>query len=409
MAKTQIITGLDIGTSTIKVLVAQKKGKELEVLAQSQIPSFGVRKGAVVNIEEVEKNIQALLSEVEKLSNKRVNSVLINIGGSHLYVTPSDGIISVSRADQKISQEDIERVLQAARAVNIPSNEEILDVFPKEFIINDQKGIKEPLGLTGIRLEVRALLLCVFSPYFINLTQAVLNNKLQIDGIIPSPLAAAFAVLTPQQKEIGSALIDIGSATTSLAVFEEGELIHLAVFPIGSANITNDIAIGLRTEIGIAENIKKEHGSCILGRNKKEKISQARKKIEIFDKASPLVFSKKLLIDIIEPRVSEIFDLINKELKKIGRQELLPGGIVLTGGGANLPRIKELARQELKLPCKIGIPNGVIGLEEDPSLATVCGLVLEGSDFREDSPLVRNGIWSKIWARIKKIFKNFIP
>jgi len=409
MLRSQVITGLDIGSSTIKVLVVQKKGKELEILAQSQIPSFGVRKGAVVNIDEVEKNIQALLSEVEKLSNKRINSVFINIGGSHLYVIPSDGIISVSRADQKISQEDIERVLQAARAINIPSNEEILEVFPKEFIINDQKGIKEPLGLTGIRLEVKALLLCVFSPYFINLTQAVLNNKLQIDDITPSPLAAALAVLTPQQKEIGVALIDIGAATTSLAVFEEGGLIHLAVFPIGSTNITNDIAIGLRTEIGIAENIKKEHGSCILSRNRKERAAQARKKIEIFDKASPLVFSKKLLVDIIEPRVSEIFDLINKELKKIGRQELLPGGIVLTGGGAKLPKIKELAKQELKLPCEIGIPAGIGGLEEDPSLATVCGLVLKGSDFERGDLPAKKGFLARFLGGIKRIFKNFIP
>jgi cell division protein FtsA len=412
MPRGQIITGLDIGTSSIKALVVQKKGKELEVLAQSQIPSFGVRKGAVVNIDQVSKNIQALLSEVEKLSNRRINSVFINIGGSHLYVAPSDGIISVSRADQKISQEDIERVLQAARAINIPQNEEILDVFPKEFIIDDQKGIKEPLGLTGKRLEAKVLLLCGFSPYFINLTQAVLNNKLQIDDIITSSLASAEAVLTPQQKEIGVGLIDIGAATTGLAVFEEGELIHFAVFPIGSANITNDIAIGLRTEIGIAENIKKEHGCCILGRNKKDKLSQARKKIEIFDKVSPLVFSKKSLVDIIEPRVSEIFDLIGKELKKIGRQELLPAGLVITGGGAKLPRIKELAKQEFKLPCEIGIPAGIVGLEEDPSLSTVCGLVLGGVDgigIEGDSGFTGKSFWIKIWVKIKKIFKTFIP
>jgi cell division protein FtsA len=402
MPRGQIITGLDIGTSTIKALVVQKKGKELELLAQSQIPSFGVRKGAVINIDEVAKSIQALLSEVESLSNRRIDSVFVNINGSHLYVVPSDSIISVSRADKKISQEDIERVLQAARAINIPSNEEILEAFPKEFIIDEQKGIKEPLGLTGIRLEAKVFLLCVFSPYFINLTQSVLNTKLQIDDIVPSPLAAALAVLTPQQKEIGVALVDIGAATTGLAVFEEGELIHFAIFPVGSANITNDIAIGLKTEIGIAENIKKEHGSCFLGRGKKEKTG---KKIEIFDKTSPLVFPKKLLINIIEPRVSEIFDLVNKELKKIGRQQLLPGGIVLTGGGSKIRKIKELVKQELKLPCQMGIPRGIVGLEEDPSLATLGGLVLGGADSEEISGFIAKGFWS----RIKKVFRNFIP
>lgn len=404
MAKHHIVTGLDIGTHTIKVLVAQKKGKELEVLAQSQIPSFGIRKGAVVNIDEAAKNIQALLAEAEKLSGRRIDSVFVNIGGSHLYVTPSDGIISVSRADQKISNEDIERVMQAARAINIPSNEEILDVFPREFIIDDQRGIKEPLGLTGIRLEVKVLLLCVFSPYFINLTQAVLNTKVQIDDIIPSPLAAAVAVLTPQQKELGVALVDIGSATTSLAIYEEGGLVHFAIFPIGSGHITNDIAIGLKTDVSIAENIKKEYGSCFLVGPKKEKASV--KKIEILDKNSPLSFSKKFLIDIIEPRVSEIFDLINKELKKVGRQQLLPGGIVLTGGGAKLPKIKELAKQVLKLPCNIGLPSGIIGLEEDPSLATLCGLVLEGQELIEEGGERKS---FKGFSAIRRFFRKFIP
>ena len=363
MARGNIVTGLDIGTSSIKALVVQRKGKDWEVLSYAEIPSFGLRKGAVVSVEETSKNVQMIMSGIEKDCNKRINSVFVNIGGSHLYVTPSDGIISVSRADQRISKEDVERVLQATRAINIPSNEEVLDVFPREYIIDDQKGIKQPEDLTGIRLEAKVLLLCVFSPYFVNLTQAVLNAKLQINDVIPSPLAAANAVLTPQQKELGVALIDIGAATTSLAVFEEGELIHLAVFPIGSANITNDIAIGLKTEVAIAESIKKQHGTCMFAKTEKDKQAQSRKKIEVFDKSSSLDFTKKNLVDIIEPRVSEILDLIQKELKKINRQELLPGGIVLTGGGAKIPKIKELTKDTLKLACEIGTPKGIMGLK----------------------------------------------
>ncbi|MFI5205910.1 MAG: cell division protein FtsA, partial [Candidatus Paceibacterales bacterium] len=208
---------MDIGTSTIKVLVAQKKGSEWEVLHYAQIPSFGLRRGAVVNVEETSKNIQLVLAAVERETGLRINSAFVNIGGSHLYVTPSDGIISVSRADKRISGEDVERVLQATRAINIPSNEDILEVFPKEFIIDDQKGIKEPEGLSGTRLEAKVILLCYFQSYFMNLSRAVLDAKLQINDIIPSPLAAAEAVLTPQQKELGVALIDIGSDTTSLA------------------------------------------------------------------------------------------------------------------------------------------------------------------------------------------------
>ena len=407
MSRGNIVAGLDIGTGSIKALVAQKKGKDWEVLSYAEIPSFGLRKGAVVDIEETSKNVQLIMSGIEKDCNRRVSYVCVNIGGNHLYVTPSDGIISVSRADQRISKEDVERVLQATRAVNIPSNEEVLDVFPREFIIDDQKGIKQPLDLTGVRLEAKVLLLCVFSPYFVKLTQSVLNAKLQINDVVPSPLAAAKAVLTPQQKELGVALIDIGANTTSLAVFEEGDLIHLAVFPIGSANITNDIAIGLRTEVPIAESIKKQHGTCMFAKTDKDKKEQSRKKIEVFDKSSSLSFTKKNLVDIIEPRVSEILDLIQKELKKIGRQELLPGGIVLTGGGAKIPRIKELTKDTLKLACEIGIPKGIMGLEEDPSLATVAGLALGGVDFDEEAGIL--GVAKGWGARIKKFFRAFIP
>lgn len=408
MSRDNIVTGLDIGTSSIKALVAQKKkGKDWEVLSYAEIPSFGLRKGAVVNIEEVSKNVQLIMSGIEKDCNRRISSVFVNIGGNHLYVTPSDGIISVSRADQRISKEDVERVLQATRAVNIPSNEEVLDVFPREFIIDDQKGIKQPLDLTGIRLEAKVLLLCVFSPYFVKLTQSVLNAKLQINDVVPSPLAAAKAVLTPQQKELGVALIDMGANTTSLAVFEEGDLIHLAVFPIGSANITNDIAIGLRTEVPIAESIKKQHGTCMFAKTEKVQKEQSRKKIEVFDKSSSLFFTKKNLVDIIEPRVSEILDLIQKELKKIGRQELLPAGIVLTGGGAKIPRIKELTKDTLKLACEIGMPKGIMGIEEDPSLATVAGLALGGIDFDEEAGIL--GVAKGWGARIKKFFRAFIP
>jgi len=405
MPKGNIVTGLDIGTHSIKALVAQRKSKDWEVLSYAEIPSFGLRKGAVIGVDEVTRNVQMIMSGIEKDCNRRVASVFVNIGGSHLYVMPSDGIISVSRADQRISKEDIERVKQATKAVNIPHNEDVLDVFVKEYIIDDQKGIKQPEGLTGVRLEAKVLLLCYFQQYFTNLTQAVLGGKVQINDILPSPLAAANAVLTPQQKELGVALIDIGASTTSLAVFEEGELLHMAVFPIGSANITNDIAIGLKTEVVIAESIKKQHGTCMFAKNDKDRAAQTRKKIEVFDKSSSLSFTKKNLVDIIEPRVSEILDLVQKELKKINRQGLLPGGVVLTGGGAKIPKIKELTKETLKLACEIGTPKGIMGLQDDPSLATVVGLTLEGVDFnQEQSP------WGiSCWPGIRKWFKNFIP
>ncbi|MBI2054410.1 MAG: cell division protein FtsA, partial [Candidatus Staskawiczbacteria bacterium] len=422
----QLVAGLDIGTNTVKCLVVQKKGKEWEFLSYAKIPSFGLRKGAVVNMEETSKNIQLAMAKIEKDCGKKISSVFVNIGGSHIYVIPSDGIISVSRADQRISKEDIERVLQATKAINIPHNEEVLDVFPLEFIIDDQKGIKQPLDLTGVRLEAKVLLLCYFQPYFTNLTQAVLNSKIQINDVVPSPLAAAKAVLTPQQKELGVALIDFGANTTSLAVFEEGDLIHLAVFPIGSGNITNDIAIGLRTDVAIAEEIKKQYGSCFLSKQdtltrqkicyppiikkeeakESEKNSFQKKKADPSDKFYSVLFTKKELVKVIEPRVSEILDLIQKELKKIGKQELLPGGVVLTGGGAKLPKIKELTKDFLKLPCEIGTLKGIIGLDEEPDLATVAGLSLGAVDFEEEEGII--GFTKGWWSKKRKIFRHFI-
>jgi cell division protein FtsA len=407
MARGNIVTGLDIGTYSIKALVVQRKGKNWEVLSFAEIPSFGLRKGAVVSVDETAKNIQMILSGIEKDCNRKVTSAFVNIGGSHLYVTPSDGIISVSRADQRISKEDIERVEQATKAINIPHNEDVLDVFVREYVIDDQKGIKQPEGLTGVRLEAKVLLLCYFQPYFTNLSQAILSSKLQIDNITPSPLAAANSVLTPQQKELGVALVDIGAATTSLAVFEEGDLIHMAVFPIGSANITNDIAIGLKTEVAIAEAIKKQHGTCVFAKTDKDKKDQSKKKIEVFDKADSIYFTKKDLVDIIEPRVAEILDLIQKELKKINKQEQLPGGIVLTGGGVKLPKIKEITKETLKLACEIGIPKGLVGLPEDPALATVAGLALQGVDFDNQEGIL--GGAGRISSIFKKIFRAFKP
>jgi len=408
--KGNIITGLDIGTSSIKALVVQRTKKDWEVLSFAEIPSFGLRKGAVINAEEVSKNVQMIISGIEKDCGRKINSVFVNVGGSRLYVMPSDGIISVSRADQRISKEDVDRVLQATRAINMPRNDEILDVVPKEFIIDDQRGIKQPVDLTGIRLEAKVLLLCVFSPDFLKLTQSVLNSKIQIDDIVPSPLAAANSVLTPQQKELGVVLIDIGASATSMAVFEEGDLIHLAVIPIGSGNITNDIAIGLKTDVAMAESIKKQHGTCIMVSREKVKKEHGVKKIEIFEKSSSLSFTKKNIVDIIEPRVSEILDLVQKELKKINKQEQLPGGIVLTGGGAKLPKIRELAKQTLKLSCEIGTPKGIAGIEDDPSLATVAGLVLGGLEDIDGSDKEGIlGLLGNLLKKIRKMLKALLP
>ncbi|MDI6591709.1 MAG: cell division protein FtsA [Patescibacteria group bacterium] len=408
MAKGRIITGLDLGTATIKILVGLwRKSKEVEVLAQSEEPSSGIRRGVVINPSEVANLIRTSFKKIQEKINQKIDSVYVNIGGGHIFSTTSRGLVSVSRADQKISSEDVERVLAASQTLSLPPNREILEVFPKEFIVDGEKGIKEVLGMQGVRLEAEVLILCGFTPYLKNLTQAVLDAGLQIADIVISPLASSRACLTPREKELGVALLDIGAGTTSLAVFEEGDLLHMAILPIGSSHITNDIAIFLKSDIDIAERIKLEFGSCLFQSPQPPKTARGTdKKIRIeMDSGEPLIFSHKQLIEIIEARVSEIFGEINKELKKISRQGLLPAGVVLTGGGAKLPKIVELAKKELRLPCRIGKPQGFSLLQEDPALALVCGLVLKGVDMERESGFSGKGIG----AKLKRIFKIFIP
>ncbi len=415
MSKPYTIAGLDIGSGFIKMLLVSKKpeGEGFEILGQKQEISLGVRRGVVIDVPKVTEIISSLKEKIEQDFGRKIDSVYVNIGGGHLFCLPSRGLISVSRADQKISEEDIERVLQAARTISLSShNKEVIEVFPKDFIVDGEGGIKEPTGMQGVRLETDVVALCGFSPYIRNLGQTVLNAGFQSNVLIPAPLANSRAVLTPKERELGVCVLDIGAGTTSLAVFEEENLLHSAVFPIGSANITNDLAICLKTDIGTAERIKIEFGNCRISSFKNEGKYKKEKKIKIdpslsvegdrVEREEPLIFSKKLLTDIIEARVSDIFDLASKELKKISRQKLLPAGIVLTGGGAKLPGIKDFAKREFKLPCRIGAPNLFPDFQEDPSLSTLCGLILEGAGV-EESPERISGFWNGVLTKLKRL------
>jgi cell division protein FtsA len=401
MAKQKIITSLDIGSSSVRVLSAKKNGKEkpIEVILKTEEKSDGIRKGTVVSVDKTSNVLKNVFSRASQDLGRQINSVYVSLSGSHIFSAYSRGLVSVSRADRKISEQDIQRVLEAARAINIPLNKEIFDILPKEFIIDGERGIREPLGLEGVRLEVEVLALGGFSPYLKNTKQAILNSDLEILDLTPSPLAAARAILTEKQKETGVALVDIGAGITNLAVFEEGNLIHLAVLPMGSGNITSDIAIGLKTDLDTAERIKIEHGSCVFkGRNVTKKIKT--------DEEEPLVFSQKFLTKIITFRVSEIFEQVNEELKKISREKLLPAGIVLVGGGSRLSKIVELAKDKFYLPCFLGKPKGVAGIERDPAWATSCGLLLLGAD---DETGRSSGFLKNLSLKMKKIFRVFIP
>jgi cell division protein FtsA len=406
MAK-DILVGLDIGSSSIKILAVSKakKDENFEVLGFDQEPSLGIRRGVVIDHNQVSDILIRLLDKMEEKIGRPINSVYVNVNGAHVFSTVSRGLISVSRADQKISQEDIDRVLSAAQALSLPFNKEVLDVFPKDFIVDGQKGIRDPYGLKGVRLEVEALLLGGFSPYIKNLTTAVLNSGLKINDFVFSPLASARAVLTQKEKELGVAVIDIGAGNTGISVFEEGRLVHVSVFPVGSSNITNDIAIYLKTDVDVAERIKLEYASLDLkGKDKKDKIK--------LDDGEDLSFSRKHIAKVVEYRMNQIFNEIHKELKKIGKHQSLPAGIVLTGGGARIPRIKDFVKKILKLPVRIGKIQEISLPENDPILAGVCGLVLTGADFEKGEEDYGADFGFKglgIKEKIKRIFKIFIP
>ncbi len=399
-----IITGVDIGTGTIKVLVARKndESSEFEVLAKVQKSSSGIRKGVVTNPDEVSEIINLCLEEAQGLTNHKINDVYVNINGSHVFSNISKGLVSVSRADQKISSEDIDRVIQAAKAFPLSKNKEILETLPREFIIDGVGNIKNPLDMQGIRFEVEALIIGGFSPYIKNTTQAILDSGVEVNDLILSQLASSRSVLSAREKELGVAILEIGAGTSSLTIFEEETLSHTAVFPIGSNDITNDIAIGLRTDIDTAEKIKLEFGSCIAGKGDKKK-----EKINSLESKEELVFSRYFLRKIIEARICEILDLSKQELKKISRLEKLPSGIVITGGGAKISKIAELTKKNMKLPCKIGEPQGFLPPFNDPCFSVACGLIISGSDFEDQDD--SNAIAGKMLKKIKRIFKLFNP
>lgn len=393
-----LISAIDIGSSKIKILVVSKKKNSLEAIFKDEEISGGVKKGTIIDPKKVSQVIRYLVEKASQKLKKKISSVYVNLGGSHLFSTPTYGLVSVSRADQIISEEDTERVLKEARNFEISQNKEILELIPREFIVDGEIKIKDPVGLKGRRLEVKAVAIGCFSPYFENLKEAVTGAELEILDIFPSPIAAARAILSERQKELGVCLLDIGAETISLAVFEEGSLNHLAVLPVGSNNITNEIAISLKIEPEIAERIKIEYGCCFWkGKN-------IRQKIEIGEE-KPLIFYQKFLARLIRSKFSKIFDLVNQELKKISKEKYFPAGIVLTGGGVKIPQILDVAKSKFQLNCKIGKQKEIFNLEEDPSLSVLAGLVLLSSDFEASSSREKKGIVSKV----KNFFKIFLP
>ncbi len=383
MAKNNIIAGLDVGSSRIRVVIAEDvpDADVPRVIGTGIAPSTDIRRGTIIDADEVARAINETVKTSERVAGIVVKRAVVNIGGAEIGFQNSKGVIAVGRADKEVTEEDVNRVIAEAQNTNLPPNKEIIHIIPKNYRLDDQENIKDPVGMKGVRLEVDALVVEGLSTHIKNIAKAAEGAGIEVDDLVLEPLAAARAVLNRKQKELGVALVNIGGGTTSLSVFEEGDLLHASVLPVGAGHITNDIAIGLRTSIETAEKIKLEYGTALAKEiSKKEDID-----LSIISSREIGFVSRHHVAEIIEARLEEIFTLINKELKKIGRANLLPAGAVITGGGSKMPQISELAKNILGLPAQVGFPvplGGMTDRVDDPEFATAVGLVLWEKDQR---------------------------
>src|SRR3989338_614680 len=382
-ARGQFMSGLDVGSYSIRFAVAQKTEAGIKLIGAAEAPSVGVHHGIVNSIEECVSSISSALERAERMVGAPIEHVWVAMSGAHVSAQESKGVVAVARSDGEISREDVERALEAARTVATPLNHEILHVMPQGFSVDGQTGIKDPVGMTGVRLEVDTKIVQGLTQHIKNLTKAVYRTGLDIDNIVLSSLATAEAVLTPRQKELGVAVIDVGSSTISMAVYEEGDLIHIVTLPLGSERITSDIAIGLRIDIDLAEKIKLACGRALAQAVPK------KEEIDVAELGAPTraLISCRYVAEIIEARVEEMFKHVDKELKKIGKSGMLPCGVVLTGGGSKLPELTEAAKKFLKLPSALGCAIDVESITDkvnDLSFATSIGLALWGKTIEEE-------------------------
>ena len=373
--------GLDIGTTKISCIIADANGdgaSGLRVVGVGNAPSEGLRRGVVVDLDKTVASIQRAVDEAERMAGVAVKGVHAGIVGDHIRSINSRGVIAVSRKDNEIGPADLERVVEAAKAVAIPMDREIIHVIPQEFIVDDQDGIKDPVGMSGVRLEAEVHIITGAVTSAKNICRAINRAGLKVYDLVLEPLASSHAVLDPDERDLGVVLLDIGGGTTDVAVFFEGSIRHTAIVPFGGSNVTNDIAIGLRTPIDKAEAIKIQHGCALAA------LVPATQMVTVngVGGRSDRQISRHVLASMIEPRMEEIFLLANKEVKKNHFAELLGGGVVLTGGTSLMAGVVELAEQVFEMPVRLGLPQGVSGLSAnvcDPRCSTGVGLVLHAA------------------------------
>jgi cell division protein FtsA len=402
-----LLVGLDIGTSKVAALVAELTPEGgLEVLGMGSHESKGLKKGVVVNIEATVAAIQRALEEAELMADCKIASAFTGIAGSHIRGFNSTGMVAVK--DREVSALDVERALDTARAVNIPTDQQILHVLRQEFIIDGQEDVREPVGMSGVRLEVKVHIVTGAVSAAQNIVKCVRRCGLEVNDLILQPLASARAVLSPDEMELGVALVDVGGGTTDVAIFTQGAIRQTAVIPIAGDQITNDIAMALRTPTAEAEMIKVRHGVAL------RQLADPNEMIEVpgIGERPPRVMSRQTLAEVIEPRVEELYSLVQQVLRQSGCEELLSSGVVLTGGSSVMRGMVELGEEIFHMPVRVGAPRYAGGLAEvvrSPRYATAVGLLFEGASQLRQGRLARqNGSLRAVLARMQEWFqRNF--
>jgi cell division protein FtsA len=402
-----LIVGLDIGTSKIVALVAEITSEgRFNVIGIGSQESKGLRKGVVVNIEETVATISRVLQEVELMADCKVKNVYTGIAGSHIKSFNSNGMVAIK--DKEVTPMDIDRVIETARAMPIPADQEILHILTQEFIIDDQDGIREPIGMSGFRLEVKVHIVTGAVSAAQNIVKCVRHCGLEVNDLVLQPLASSYAVLSEDEKDLGICLIDIGGGTTDLAVWTQGAIRHTSVIPIAGDQITNDIAMALRTPTREAEDIKRKFGCALSQRADPEEVLDV---VGVDDR--PLrKLSRRALADVIQPRVEELFELIQAELRRSGFEDVLSSGIVLTGGASVMPGMIELGEEIFHMPVRLGVPKyygALADVVQNPRFSTACGLLFEAQAQRKRGLRVRETRDMKqVFGRMKSWFeKNF--
>ena len=404
-ARHPLITGLDVGTTKVCAVIGEvTPAGGLDVIGIGTSPSRGLRKGVVVNIDSTVEAIKKAVGEAEQMAGVEVGSVYAGLSGGHIRGVNSRGVVAVSGKNKEVGLADLERALEAARAINLPPDREIIHVLPQTYVVDDQDGVKEPLGMSGVRLEVEVHIVTAAVTSVQNVIRSVNRAGLTVQDIVLEPLAASEAILSPDEKELGVLLIDIGGGTTDVALFRDGAIWHTGVLALGGDHISNDIAVGLRTPTAEAEELKKRHGCALTALVREEETVD----VPSVGGRKPRQLSRQILSEIIQPRVEEIFTLVARDLARAGLEDAPAAGVVVTGGTAIMDGLPELAGQVFDLPVRRGTPEGVGGLDDvvqSPIFATAVGLALYGIRTGGGAFDAGDGRGvARVWEWVKELF-----